>query len=93
VILIFYFIAFFIVLPVAVGIWWSKASKFHDSGVRLDSFGIWESFVKPDMDIKYLLHLIGASAELECVNGCCSMLTLVTRASNLTIFFFCFQAT
>lgn len=66
-ILIVYFICFFIVLPVTVGIWWSKAMQVHDSGVNMETIALWTQLVNPDMTLKFLVQFIGAAPEYRCV--------------------------
>lgn len=65
-VLIAYFIVFFIALPVAVGIWWSKASTVHESGVSMDTVGIWVQMVDPELTTKFLVQYIGAAPEYRC---------------------------
>ncbi|KAK2715577.1 hypothetical protein QYM36_010230 [Artemia franciscana] len=66
-VLLVYVLIFMIVLPVTVGIWWSRSIKYSGEKVLLDTSQMYYYFFHktPNMILKRVIMVLGASAEFH----------------------------
>lgn len=62
-VLLLYFLVLIVIPPIGVWMWWSKAKHRHKSGVYRETVGIYFKYVTNTMAPKFLIEILGASAE------------------------------
>eukprot|EP01006_Ploeotia_vitrea_P035406 TRINITY_DN65873_c7_g5_i1.p2 TRINITY_DN65873_c7_g5~~TRINITY_DN65873_c7_g5_i1.p2 ORF type:complete len:751 (-),score=471.11 TRINITY_DN65873_c7_g5_i1:2237-4201(-) len=52
-----------IMLPVIVGLWWKKASQYHESGVLYETFARFSYLIQENQSARALIEVLATSAE------------------------------
>lgn len=66
-VILFCYTAALVAIVVAFGLWWKKSSRFHKSGLLLDTIGIYWKYVTESMALKFLIEIVAASSENACL--------------------------
>eukprot|EP01135_Chromosphaera_perkinsii_P001985 Nk52_evm32s215 gene=Nk52_evmTU32s215 len=60
-----YCLVFLVAMPICVGIWWSHSKKYAADQVLMSTSYLYYTFVTPNMSVKKVIALLGASAEFN----------------------------